>query len=83
MTVFEFLGIPVFEYDGCCDMSEYGEQYKVVEWKLQNMQQYNGMYAVVTTAGKLQIWTEAGKCVWKGYFTELDPYMHELSKKLR
>ena len=39
-------GIALLEHDGYCDFMDDSTQYKVVKWKLSDMNKYNGEYAV-------------------------------------
>lgn len=46
-SIIDMFGIPLFSYDGYVDVMDDGTQYKVSEWKLIDMEQYNGKYVVV------------------------------------
>lgn len=59
-------GIALLEYDGYCDPMDDSTQYKVVKWKLSDMNKYNGEYAVIGFDGSLKIYESEGK---KKYLT--------------
>nr|DAV57643.1 MAG TPA: hypothetical protein [Caudoviricetes sp.] len=40
-------GIALLEHDGYCEPMDDSTQYKVVKWKLSDMNKYNGEYAVI------------------------------------
>ena len=48
--------IPLFTYDGYADAMEDGTQYQALEWKLIDMEKYNGKYIVVGFDGSLRIY---------------------------
>lgn len=46
-NIISMFGIPLFTFDGYADVMEDGTQCKVSEWKLIDMEKYNGKYVVI------------------------------------
>ena len=60
--------IPLFTYDGYADVMEDGTQYQALEWKLIDMEKYNGKYVVVGFDGSLRIYEAEGENCLKVHY---------------
>lgn len=75
-------GIALFEHDGYCDPADDSTQYKVVKWKLSDMNKYNGEYAVIGFDGTLKIYEAEGEKIFDGSLLDSADFCNQLRKKI-
>ena len=82
--VIDMFGISLFECgDGYCDVLEDGIQYKVGEWKLNDMEKYNGKYTIVGFDGSLKIYGEKGEELFAGSLLDSKDFCRNLKEKMK
>lgn len=57
-------------------------QYKVVKWKLSDMNKYNGEYAVIGFDGALKIYESEGKKIFDGSLLDSSDFCNKLREKM-
>ena len=72
---FNFLGIPVFDWDGWEDNGEDIMTFYDVIFEMPSMKQYDGNTVDVDISGKLVIFNEDGDELWENYFTAIPEFM--------
>ena len=77
------LGIPLFTYDGYVDVMDDGTQYQAFEWKLIDMEQYNGKYVVVGFDGELRIYEAEGEKLFDGSLLDSKDFCWHLQNKIK
>mgnify|MGYP005758550527 CR=1 FL=1 len=77
------LGIELFTFDGYVDVMEDAIQYKVLEWKLIDMEKYNGKYAVIGFDGALRIYEADGEKLFDGSLLDSTDFCWNLKNKLK
>lgn len=84
-NIIDMFSIPLFSYDGYVDIMDDGTQYKVNEWKLIDMEQYNGKYVVVGFDGSLRIYNddEEGTKLFDGSLLDSKNFCLVLRNKLK
>lgn len=75
--------ISLFAFDGYADVMEDGTQYKVSEWKLIDMEKYNGEYAVIGFDGSLKIYEAEGNKLFDGSLLDSKDFCQKLKDKIR
>lgn len=75
-------GIALLEHDGYCDFMNDSTQYKVVKWKLSDMNKYNGEYAVIGFDGTLKIYESEGKKIFDGSLLDSSDFCNKLREKI-
>nr|DAV43327.1 MAG TPA: hypothetical protein [Caudoviricetes sp.] len=75
-------GIALLEHDGYCDFMDDSTQYKVVKWKLSDMNKYNGEYAVIGFDGSLKIYESEGKKIFDGSLLDSSDFCNKLREKI-
>ena len=81
-NVVYMLGVALFEYDGYCNPIDDSTQYKVVEWKLSDMNKYNGEYAVIGFDGTLKIYEAEGEKIFDGSLLDSVDFCNQLREKM-
>lgn len=75
-------GIALLEHDGYCDPMDDSTQYKVVKWKLADMNKYDGEYAVIGFDGTLKIYESEGKKIFDGSLLDSIDFCNKLREKI-
>ena len=75
--------IPLFTYDGYADAMEDGTQYQALEWKLTDMEKYNGKYIVVGFDGSLRIYEAEGEKLFEGSLLDSKDFVWHLKNKIK
>ena len=75
--------IPLFTYDGYADVMEDGTQYQALEWKLIDMEKYNGKYVVVGFDGSLRIYEAEGEKLFEGSLLDSKDFVWHLKNKIK
>ena len=65
------------------DILEDGIQYKVGEWKLNDMEKYNGKYTIVGFDGSLKIYGEKGEELFAGSLLDSKDFCRNLKEKMK
>lgn len=76
------LGVPLFTHDGYEDAIDDCIQYKALEWKLKDMEKYNGKYAALMFDGSLQIYELEGKKLFDGSLLDSVDFVTKLKEKI-
>ena len=75
--------IPLFTFDGYADALEDGTQYEVSEWKLIDMEKYNGKYVVIGFDGSLRIYEAEGEKLFDGSLLDSTDFVLKLKNKIK
>ncbi len=70
-------------YDGYADVMEDGTQYQALEWKLIDMEKYNGKYVVVGFDGSLRIYEAEGEKLFEGSLLDSKDFVWHLKNKIK
>ena len=81
-NIISMFGIPLFTFDGYADVMEDGTQYKVSEWKLVDMEKYNGKYAVIGFDGSLRVYEAEGEKLFDGSLLDSTDFCCHLKNKI-
>lgn len=74
--------IPLFIHDGYADPMDDCTQYHALEWKLKDMEKYNGKYAAVTFDGLLRIYEAEGEKLFDGSLLDSSDFVAKLKEKI-
>ena len=77
------LGVPLFTYDGYADVMDDGTQYQALEWKLIDMEKYNGKYVVIGFDGSLRIYEAEGEKLFDGSLLDSKDFCWHLQNKIK
>ena len=81
-SIIYMFDIPLFTFDGYADVMEDGVQYKVSEWKLVDMEKYNGEYVVVGFDGSLRVYEAEGEKLFDGSLLDSIDFCNKLKEKI-
>ena len=81
ITAYMF-GIPLFTYNGALEVIDEGIQYKVHEWQLVDMKRYNGLWAVISPDGLVEIFNEEGELIYKDFLIHSEDFVRKLKNKI-
>lgn len=81
-SIIYMFNIPLFTFDGYADVMEDGTQYKVSEWKLVDMEKYNGEYVVICFDGSLRVYEDEGEKLFDGSLLDSIDFCNKLREKI-